>query len=62
MEQHHQVPRALVKHAIARLGKPHPQLPQLALDLRRDREFRRRVARIAAVQVLLDGVVYLSRR
>lgn len=59
MEQDNQIPRALVEHAIARLCESHTQLSQLSLDLRCDRELRRRVARIAAVQMLLDGVVNL---
>ena len=56
MQEHHQVLRALVQDAVASVGEPNPQL---AFNLRGDRERRWRRFRRLAVQVLLDELVDL---
>lgn len=62
MQQDHEIAGALVEHAVASLGKPDPQLSQLAFDLRRDRKLWRRLTRATTVQVLLNGIVDLRDR
>jgi hypothetical protein len=61
VQEHRQILRALVKDAIASVRKPDPQFAQLALDLRGDRECRRRLLWRSAVQVLFSEVVDLRR-
>src|SRR2546428_9228035 len=60
MQQDDQVPRALVEHAKVSVAKSHPELAQHALDLRGDRERRRRSARRIVIQMLLDVIVDLG--
>jgi hypothetical protein len=59
VQQDHQIPGALIEHAVAGPCEPNPQLPQLSLDLRCRRELWRWVAWITAVEMLLDGIVDL---
>jgi len=59
VQQDDQVLGALIKHSIAGPCEPNPQLPQLAIDLRRGRELWRWVAWITVVEILLDGIVDL---
>jgi len=47
-------PDRLIQDPVVSVGKPDPQLPQLALDLSRDRVLRRRRVSRRAVQILLD--------
>jgi hypothetical protein len=59
VQQNHQVLRPLVQNAVAGVGEPDPELAQLAVDLRGDRERRRWCFGRLAAQVLLDKVVDL---
>src|ERR1700685_3099363 len=59
VQEHHQVLRALVQDTVAGVGEPDPELAQLTLYLRGDRERRGRCFWRLAVQVLRDEVIDL---
>ena len=62
MKQDDEILRPLKQHAVAGLPEPNSKLPELTLDLRRNRMLRRRRGGVLTVQVLFDEVVDLRCR